>query len=108
MVLTSCLLDLDTMVGFVTEILEGKALCQQDPDQDDEEAGETEDQAEYDQVLISAASDLVAALASILGPDFSILFGTLFPLLSKYYVSGLCSCMRVLVNVSLVQEPLPK
>ncbi|KAF8758324.1 ARM repeat-containing protein [Rhizoctonia solani] len=58
---------LDTMVRFATEILEGKALCQQDPDQDDEEAEETEDQAEYDQVLISAASDLVAAFASILG-----------------------------------------
>ncbi|CAE6460527.1 unnamed protein product [Rhizoctonia solani] len=76
---------LDTMVRFVTEILEGKALCQQDPDQDDEEGDETEDQAEYDQVLISAASDLVAAFASILGPDFAVLFGQLFPLISKYY-----------------------
>ncbi|ELU44572.1 importin beta-4 subunit [Rhizoctonia solani AG-1 IA] len=63
---------LDTMVRFATEILEGKALCQQDPDQDDEEAEETEDQAEYDQVLISAASDLVAAFASILGSDFAV------------------------------------
>ncbi|CCO26172.1 putative importin subunit beta-4 AltName: Full=Importin-123 [Rhizoctonia solani AG-1 IB] len=76
---------LDTMVRFATEILEGKALCQQDPDQDEEEAEETEDQAEYDQVLISAASDLVAAFASILGPDFAVLFGQLFPLLKKYY-----------------------
>ncbi|CAE6471646.1 unnamed protein product [Rhizoctonia solani] len=76
---------LDTMVRFATEILEGKALCQQDPDQDDEEAEETEDQAEYDQVLISAASDLVAAFASILGSDFAVLFGQLFPLLKKYY-----------------------
>lgn len=74
------------MVRFVTEVLEGKALCQQDPDQDEDEADETEDQAEYDQVLISAASDLVAAFASILGPDFAQLFGQLFPLLSKYYV----------------------
>ncbi|CUA72374.1 putative importin subunit beta-4 [Rhizoctonia solani] len=76
---------MDTMVRFVTEILEGKALCQQDPDQDEEEADENEDQAEYDQVLISAASDLVAAFASILGPDFAVLFGQLFPLISKYY-----------------------
>ncbi|KAF8744636.1 ARM repeat-containing protein, partial [Rhizoctonia solani] len=76
---------LDTMVRFATEILEGKALCQQDPDQDEEEAEETEDQAEYDQVLISAASDLVAAFASILGSDFAVLFGQLFPLLKKYY-----------------------
>ena len=76
---------LEQMVNFATEILEGKALCQQDPDQDEEEADETEDQAEYDQVLISAASDLVASFASILGPDFAQLFGQLFPLLSKYY-----------------------
>ncbi|QRW00314.1 importin subunit beta-4 [Ceratobasidium sp. AG-Ba] len=76
---------LETMVRFVSEVLEGKALCQQDPDQDDEEAEDNEDQAEYDQVLISAASDLVASFASILGPDFAVLFGQLFPLLAKYY-----------------------
>ncbi|KAG8748057.1 hypothetical protein FRC10_009809 [Ceratobasidium sp. 414] len=76
---------LDQMVRFATEILEGKALCQQDPDQDDDEAEDNEDQAEYDQVLISAASDLVASFASILGPDFAVLFAQLFPLLSKYY-----------------------
>lgn len=74
------------MVRFVTEVLEGKALCQQDPDQDDEEEEANEDQAEYDQVLISAASDLVASFATILGPDFAVLFAQLFPLISKYYV----------------------
>jgi len=77
--------NLEMMVRFVSEILEGKALCQQDPDQDDEEEDENEDQAEYDQVLISAASDLVASFASILGADFAVLFGQLFPLISKYY-----------------------
>ncbi|KAG9107877.1 hypothetical protein FRC07_008565 [Ceratobasidium sp. 392] len=76
---------LESMVRFATEILEGKALCQQDPDQDDEEADTDEDQAEYDQVLISAASDLIASFASILGPDFAVLFAQLFPLLSRYY-----------------------
>ena len=41
-----------------------------DPDQDEEDELEDE-QAEYESVLISAASDVVGALASVLGPDFS-------------------------------------
>jgi len=44
-----------------------------------------EDQAEYDSVLISSAGDLVASLAEALGGDFAQVFGTFFPLISKYY-----------------------
>jgi len=55
------------------QILERKALCQQDPDHDEEDELEDE-QAEYESVLISAASDVVGSLVSIFGPDFSEAF----------------------------------
>ena len=67
------------------QILEQKALCQQDPDQDETDEP-LEDQAEYDSVLISSAGDLVAALANVLGKNFQQAFRTFFPLVSKFYV----------------------
>jgi importin-4 len=69
-----------------TQIFEQKALCQQDPDQDEEE-DILEDQSEMDSVVISSAGDLVAAIANALGNDFAQGFGTFYPLISKYYVS---------------------
>ena len=79
-------LELDAICRIAVQILEQKALCQQDPDQDENDEA-PEDQAEYDSVLISSAGDLVAALAEALGADFAQAFGTFFPLISKYYVS---------------------
>lgn len=77
--------DYDKLCSIAREILEQKAICQQDPDQDaDEEA--PEDQAEYDSVLISSAGDLVAAMANALGSDFSPSFSAFYPLIAKYYV----------------------
>ncbi|KAF8892069.1 armadillo-type protein [Infundibulicybe gibba] len=76
--------DLETISNIAIQILEQKAFCQQDPDQDEDEEA-PEDQAEYESVLISSAGDLVAALANCLGADFAPAFGTFFPLISKYY-----------------------
>ena len=67
------------------QILERKALCQQDPDQDDTDEPADEESAEYETVLVSAACDLVGAIAAVLGPDFSQAFGTFMPLMFKYY-----------------------
>jgi importin-4 len=68
------------------QILDQKAICQQDPDQD--EADEApEDQAEYDSVLISSAGDLTAAMANALGTSFAEYFDEFMPRISKYYVS---------------------
>ena len=67
------------------QILEQKAFCQQDPDQDENEEA-PEDQAEFDTVLISSAGDLVAALAEAYGADFAQAFNTFLPLIAKYYV----------------------
>jgi hypothetical protein len=75
----------EKLCSIAAQILEQKALCQQDPDQDEDEEA-PEDQAEYDSVLISSAGDLVAALANALGADFAQIFNTFFPLISKYYV----------------------
>lgn len=77
---------LEQISTIAVQVLEQKALCQQDPDQDEDEEA-PEDQAEYDSVLISAAGDLVSSLANVLGADFAPAFGTFFPLISKYYVS---------------------
>lgn len=71
---------------MVGQVLEQKAVCQMDPDQEETEEL-PEDQAEEDSMLISAASDVVAALASALGEQFTEPFKTFFPLITKYYVS---------------------
>lgn len=73
---------------YASEILQGKSLCQQDPDVDDGDVEEADaDSSEYESALISNASDLVGALASVLGPDFAGPFGQFLPLIRKYYVS---------------------
>jgi importin-4 len=76
----------EAISSIAIQVLEQKSFCQQDPDQDEDDEV-PEDQAEYDSVLISSASDLVAALANVLGPEFTPAFNTFFPLISKYAVS---------------------
>uniref|UniRef100_A0A0W0GA03 Importin N-terminal domain-containing protein n=1 Tax=Moniliophthora roreri TaxID=221103 RepID=A0A0W0GA03_MONRR len=75
---------LEPVCNIAIQILEQKAFCQQDPDQDEEEEA-PEAQAEYDSVLISSAGDLVAALANALGSDFTPAFNRFFPLIAKFY-----------------------
>jgi hypothetical protein len=76
----------EKIAAYAAEILEGKALCQQDPDEDEDEGGEEGDTSEYESALISNASDLVGALASVLGADFAAPFAKFLPLIRKYYV----------------------
>lgn len=79
-------LDVEEFANIAMQVLDQKAVCQQDPDQD--EADEApEEAAEYDSILISSAGDLVAALSNGLGPNFAQAFPTFFTLISKYYVS---------------------
>ncbi|KAI0628226.1 ARM repeat-containing protein [Trametes polyzona] len=75
---------LEHFANIAIQVLEQKAICQQDPDQDESEDA-PEDSAEYDSILISSAGDLVAALATALGADFASGFEKFFPLISKYY-----------------------
>ncbi|KAG9309494.1 ARM repeat-containing protein [Chiua virens] len=76
--------NVEQICNIAIQVLSQKALCQQDPDQDENEEA-PEDQAEYDSVLISSAGDLVAALANAMGTDFAQAFPTFFPLIAKYY-----------------------
>jgi hypothetical protein len=78
--------DLEQISLVAKQVLEQKAICQNDPDQDDDDEA-PEDQAEYDSVLISSAGDLVSSLANALGADFAPAFATFMPLIAKYYVS---------------------
>lgn len=93
-------------VGLIaTQVLDQKAICQQDPDQDEEEEA-PEDQAEYDSMLISSAGDLVAAIAFALGSDFSQGFSAFFPLITKYYVSirPNCSCRTLRSTFPIIRK----
>jgi len=67
----------------VKAILEGKHVCQNDPDAEEDEIP-LEEQAEFDSVLISSTSDVISTLASVLGADFAQMFGSFLPLLAKY------------------------
>lgn len=77
--------DVEKIALYASEILQEKALCQQDPDEDEEDRVEGES-SEYESALISNASDLVGALASVLGADFAQPFGQFLPLIKKFYV----------------------
>lgn len=77
----------ESICNSTAEILNGKSLCQQDPDQDDEIEDDVEN-AEYESVLIQAAGDLVGALATSIGQQFSGPFGTFLPLIAKFYGKG--------------------
>ncbi|TIB97245.1 ARM repeat-containing protein [Wallemia mellicola] len=77
----------ESVCNSTAEILNGKSLCQQDPDQDDEIEDDVEN-AEYESVLIQAAGDLVGALATSIGQQFSQPFGTFLPLIAKFYGKG--------------------
>lgn len=79
---------LDDIATLSIEILERKALCQQDPDGDDENVNVDSDASEYDSALISNASDVFGAMASVLGPDFAQAFGSVLPLISRYAAPG--------------------
>ncbi|KAI0793650.1 ARM repeat-containing protein [Fomes fomentarius] len=74
----------DHFANIAVQVLEQKAVCQQDPDQDEDEEA-PEDSAEYDSILISSAGDLVASLATALGPDFASGYEKFAPLITKYY-----------------------
>lgn len=75
--------DLEEIWNITIQIMEEKALCHQDPDQDQDHE-RMEDQAEYDSVLIYSAGDLVADL-----PPCSVPTSTpspLSPLNSAYVI----------------------
>ena len=79
---------LDTVCNLVLQILQRKAPCQLDTDEEEAPVDQPAEQSEYDALLICSACDLVAALAKALGSDFTQAFGPFFPEIAKYYVSS--------------------
>ena len=77
--------EVNEVCTLASTILEQKAVCQQDPDQDDAEEA-PEETAEYDTMLIDPAGDLVIALSKTLGASFAPLFQSFYPLIAQYYV----------------------
>jgi importin-4 len=97
---------LEEIYKIAVQVLEQKSLCQQDPDQEENDDDAPENAAEYDSVLISSAGDLVSSLANVMGVDFVQLFDKFYPLISKYYVSLLSYyiCCFYVINVSILQR----
>ncbi|KAF9933551.1 hypothetical protein FBU30_005193 [Linnemannia zychae] len=65
-------------------IFEKKAFCQQEL-ADDEGLLDEDEQAEFDALLISSASDLVGAMAAVLGENFVEYAKIFIPHIAKYY-----------------------
>jgi len=78
--------DIETIFRMVKEVLEQDAVCQKDPDLQKDDIL-PEELPEEDSMLISAAGDVVAALATALGEQFVEPFQGFLPLIIKYYVS---------------------
>jgi hypothetical protein len=77
---------LDSLAGSLLEILKKEHVCQaEDEDLEDVSQDNDDEQAEQDAVVINAAADTIAALCTVVGPDFSTYFRQYLPLLIKYY-----------------------
>lgn len=74
-------------------LLTKQATCQtQDQEEEDNEEGATldeEEEAEIDALLIDAAADVIAAMATAMQGSFAPYFSVFFGLILKYFVSFL-------------------
>lgn len=75
----------DRVCTYVADILDQKSACQIDTEAIEGEVSNVEDISEYESVLISAATDLVGAMANVYGPDFTEPLKQLLPKITKYY-----------------------
>jgi len=76
---------LEATCTYTHMILDKKAPPQVDAET---EEADTEDSSEYESVLISAATDLVGAMANVFGADFAGPLQQFLPLICKYYSPG--------------------
>ncbi|ORE08465.1 ARM repeat-containing protein [Rhizopus microsporus var. microsporus] len=74
---------LEDICNNLLEIYQKKSLCQQAFDEGDFD--EEDDDLESEAMLISSASDLVAALCETVGPNFTASFEVFLPYILKYY-----------------------
>ncbi|PFH50046.1 hypothetical protein AMATHDRAFT_4295 [Amanita thiersii Skay4041] len=71
----------EQLCSIAIQVLNQEAWCQKDSDQD----GAQEHRADDGFMLVSSAGDVVAALASVIGPEFAPAFNTFYPSIAKYY-----------------------
>lgn len=76
---------LDVVCTYTIMILEKKSPPQLDSEIPEEE---NEEASEYESVLVSAASDLVGAMANVLGADFTAPLKQFMPQIMRYYTPG--------------------
>ncbi|KAF9336466.1 hypothetical protein BG006_008593 [Podila minutissima] len=76
--------NMQTIAEHLNLIFEKKAYCQQEL-ADDEGLLDEDEQAEFDGLLITSASDLVGALAAALGESFVPYAKVFIPHIAKYY-----------------------
>lgn len=71
--------------ALVCDILDQKSACQIDTEAREDDAENVEDISEYESVLISAATDLIGAMANVYGHDFVEPLKQILPKIFKYY-----------------------
>ncbi|KAG1056451.1 hypothetical protein G6F43_001668 [Rhizopus delemar] len=98
-VINGCLED---VCNYLLEIYQKKSVCQQAFDDDDDEY--EEEDLESETMLISSASDLVAALCEAVGPNFSSSFEVYLPYILKYYKPTKSSTERAMAIGCLGQS----
>ncbi|KAJ3343389.1 hypothetical protein HDU93_008754 [Gonapodya sp. JEL0774] len=73
----------------VVQILDGSHICQLDIDGEensgDNTSPEEDEQAEYDALTISSASDMLGSIARATGPSFAAALPSILPHVAKYY-----------------------
>eukprot|EP00158_Paraphelidium_tribonemae_P006575 Partr_v1_DN27885_c0_g1_i2_m23354 putative importin len=74
---------MEPLCQHILTLLQKKAVCQIEFDEED--AGEDEDLAEFDALLISTTVDLVGTLSQACGEAFAPAFQMFWPLIGKYY-----------------------
>ncbi|KAI8913545.1 armadillo-type protein [Gorgonomyces haynaldii] len=75
---------MDALSNQLVLLLKGEHACQQEG-LDDTQDGDEDEIAELDSLVISSAADLVAAIASALGPQFATYFQHFYPLIKRFY-----------------------
>jgi len=76
----------DEVSNLTLKLFEKTHPCQ--TDQGDEDGVlDDDEEAELDAKVIDVASDLVAAMALVIGPEFAQYFKVFLPHIKKYYVS---------------------
>ncbi|KAJ1984508.1 hypothetical protein H4R33_004360 [Dimargaris cristalligena] len=79
--------NLTALCNELGNILQKKALCQED-DADEDNQLDDEDKQKRDAVLTGGAADVVAALCLVLGPHFTPYFQVFLPFIAGYYTAN--------------------